>query len=92
MDLYELAYLWQSEANTTSELASLRFTMFIANNLGEIHRIVENHAKYELCLKHLLSTMMFALDCRQDHRSLQFEGFLRNVSRLFLHDQCAGAA
>jgi hypothetical protein len=93
MQLYEMAYRWQLEEHGASLLASLRFTMVISNNLGEIHRAVNNHTKHEMCLQHLLSTMMFAVDSlHENDHSLDLDGFLRNASRLILQAHCAGAA
>lgn len=90
--LYELAYRWQvEEQDVQSE--SLRFTMVIANNLGEIHRVVSNHEKHQKCLEHLLSTLMFLVDCRDvDGNVMDMDGFLRNTAELILHGRCAGAA
>jgi hypothetical protein len=45
-----------------------------------------------MCLQHLLSTMMFMIDCQLPVRSLELEGFFRNTSQLILHNNCAGAA
>lgn len=93
MQLYETAYRWQREERGASQLSSLRFTMVISNNLGEIHRAVNNHTKHQLCLQHLLSIMMFAVDTlHENDRSLDLDGFLRNTSRLILQANCAGAA
>ena len=90
--LYELAYRWQVEEQDIQS-DSLRFTMVIANNLGEIHRIVANHEKHQKCLEHLLSTLMFLVDCRDvDGNFMDMDGFLRNTAELILHDRCAGAA
>lgn len=112
LQLYELAYRWQTEqehhmamGKTQSNLSysSLKFTMIIANNLGQIHYAVNNMTKYHLCLHHLLSTMMFLVDCQQlnaftrpeQHnrkQSMELDGFLRNTSCLFLREQAAAAA
>lgn len=95
--LYELAYRWQIEEED-HQVESIRFTMVIANNLGEIHRAVSNHDKHQKCLQHLLSTLMFIVDCNsQDNNNgsgtaIDMDGFLRNTSELILHSRCAGAA
>jgi tetratricopeptide (TPR) repeat protein len=43
-------------------MAMLRFTMIVSNNLGEIHRVARNPYKHQLCLQHLLSTIMYMVD------------------------------
>jgi tetratricopeptide (TPR) repeat protein len=87
LQFYELAYHLQSE-----EQSSLRFTMIIANNLGEIHRAVNNHSKHVMCLQHLLSTMMYLVDCQIPADSIELDGFFRNTSQLILNNKCASAA
>lgn len=101
--LYELAYRWQFEEESI-QAESLRFTIVIANNLGEIHRAVSNRDKHQKCLEHLLSTLMFMVDCHQTStdgassltgnitNTMDMDGFLRNTSELILHSRCAGAA
>jgi hypothetical protein len=84
LQLYELAHRWQMEEGDEQD-DCIHFTMIISNNLGEIHRAVENHSKYVKCLQHLLSTIMFMVDCQQnDDSSLELDGFLCNTSQLFL--------
>lgn len=88
LQLYELAHQLQME----EEIYSPRATMIIANNVGEIHRAVNNHNKHAMCLQHLLSTMMYMIDCRIPVSSIELEGFFRNTSQLILHNNCASAA
>lgn len=90
--LYELAYRWQMEEQDI-QVECIRFSMAIANNLSEIHRAVSNHDKHQKCLEHLLSTLMFVVDCNDiDRSAIDMDGFLRNTSELFLNSHCAGAA
>jgi tetratricopeptide (TPR) repeat protein len=88
LHLYELAYQLQREENHNG---SLRFTMIVANNLGQIHRAVKDESKHQQCLEHLLSTMMYLVDSRV-RLCIELDGFLRNASQLILKDKCAGAA
>lgn len=88
LQLYELAHQLQLE----EEIYSPRATMIIANNVGEIHRAVHNYNKHAMCLQHLLSTMMYMIDCRIPVSSKELEGFFRNTSQLILHNVCASAA
>jgi hypothetical protein len=92
LQLYEFAYRWQMEEDD-EEVDCIRFTMIISNNLGEIHRAVDNRSKYVMCLQHLLSTMMFMVYCQQNNdSSLDLDGFVRNTSQLILQGRCAAAA
>jgi TPR repeat protein len=88
LQLYELAHQLQLEEG----ICSPRATLIVANNVGEIHRAVENHAKHAMCMQNLLSTMMYMIDCRIPASSIELEGFFRNTSQLILHNNCAGAA
>jgi tetratricopeptide (TPR) repeat protein len=93
LHLYELAYQLQRDED---EKGSLRFTMIVANNLGQIHRAVNNEYKHQQCLEHLLSTMMYVVDSRVKgvlgKGVPEFDGFLRNASQLIFKGKCAGAA
>lgn len=94
MQLYELAYQLQLEDDHQqgSQMNCLRFTMMVSNNLGQIHLSVKNHAKHAICMQHLLSTMMYLVDCQVPVDSVELDGFFRNTSKLILQDKCAGAA
>jgi hypothetical protein len=107
LQLYELAYqlhfdrvqLANSRTGTHPEecdyqnSASLRFTMIISNNLGEIHRVVGDATKHKLCLHHLLSVIMLMVDCKRIVLdSNEMDGFYHNVSQIILADACAKAA
>jgi tetratricopeptide (TPR) repeat protein len=91
LKLYEIAYRWQMEQDN-EQVDSVRFSMIISNNLGETHRAANNQHKHVLCLQHLLSTMMFMVDCHQKVEPFEFDGFIRNTSQLILNGHCAGAA
>jgi hypothetical protein len=95
LQLYELAYRYQMEEKY-EQVDCIMFTMIISNNLGEIHRVMNNHTKHVLCLEHLLSMMMFVVECKhnnyEDSLELELDGFLRNTCQLILQGQCAGAA
>jgi hypothetical protein len=62
LQLYEVFYQLQMER----EIFSTQAMLAVANNVGEIHRIVGNHSKYRLCLEHLLSCIMLVVE---DHLS-----------------------
>ena len=111
LQLYELAHRWQSEQekyyisvtgrSSTLGFSSLKFTMIIANNLGHIHFMVNNITKYQLCMQHLLSTLMLLVDGQQLNqilsnqpfkRFIDIDGFLRNTSCLYLREHAAADA
>ena len=91
LQLYELSYEWKMR----EAVPSLRFVIAVANNIGEVHRVAGNYSKYIMCLQHVLSTIVFMVDCAQDeneYEPMELEGFVRNTSRLILSGQCASAA
>jgi hypothetical protein len=72
---------------------SLRFTMIISNNLGEIHREAGNMTKHRMCLQHLLSAIMYMVDKNiVALDSSEMDGFYRNVSPILDSNKCARAA
>jgi hypothetical protein len=51
---------WKIKA--ISKCLVYNFTMITAINLGEIHHAIKNDSKYQKCMQHLLSTMMFVFN------------------------------
>lgn len=86
--LYELCYQLQLEECPQS---SLRFTMCIANNLAEIHRVEGNMIKYDGCLQHLLSTMMYMVDCQMCSPASQIRNNGRGNPNIQSQSMQAGA-
>mmetsp|Transcript_32875 Transcript_32875/g.79549 ORF Transcript_32875/g.79549 Transcript_32875/m.79549 type:complete len:240 (-) Transcript_32875:58-777(-) len=87
LKLYELSYRWHVQ----EEMNCLAFSMIIANNLSEIHRVAKNERKRQMCLQNLLSTMMYVH--MVDYGEVgEMDGFVQNTSPLILKGQCAGAA
>ncbi|CAJ1933308.1 unnamed protein product [Cylindrotheca closterium] len=76
--LYRLAYNIYHEETVG---ASPYFCMAIVNNLGLLYQ--ENHCgdKADKCFQHLLSTLMFLVDCKENME--HFEGYFENTSHLF---------
>lgn len=71
--LYELAYKTQMEGEeqggvSGAQVACVRFTMILANNLADLHHAAENNVKQRLCLQHLLSTLMFVVTCQKQQQ------------------------
>lgn len=62
-------------------IGSLRFTMIVSNNLGEIHHAAGNTEKHTMCLQHLLSAIMYMVDSNLVVLdSNEMDGFYSNVS------------
>eukprot|EP00526_Cylindrotheca_closterium_P015164 CAMPEP_0113636252 /NCGR_PEP_ID=MMETSP0017_2-20120614/18923_1 /TAXON_ID=2856 /ORGANISM="Cylindrotheca closterium" /LENGTH=251 /DNA_ID=CAMNT_0000547119 /DNA_START=66 /DNA_END=821 /DNA_ORIENTATION=- /assembly_acc=CAM_ASM_000147 len=87
--LYRLAYNIYHEETIG---ASPYFCMAIVNNLGLLYQ--ENHCveKADKCFQHLLSTLMFLVDCNENMEN--FEGYFENTAHLFFvkRDRFAPAA
>eukprot|EP00980_Cylindrotheca_fusiformis_P014711 scaffold4004_cov105-Cylindrotheca_fusiformis.AAC.10 len=88
IQLYRLTYrLYQEE---TLFDASPYFCMAIVNNLGLLYR--ESHCwdKAEQCFQHLLSTLMFLVDCNKEENicssssitTEEFQGYFANTAYL----------
>jgi hypothetical protein len=91
--LYELAYNLLMLAEEGLEMTPV-FALAITNNLWQIHNTSEDHTKAELCLEHLLSSLMFFCD-RDDIRTQLtdcMDGFISNVMRLLLKDNMTASA
>jgi hypothetical protein len=85
--LYELAYNLLMQAEDLHMVPV--FALAIINNLWQIHNACEDHTKAELCLEHLLSSLMFFCDHDKNVRTLLIDcmdGFISNVMRKLLKD------
>jgi tetratricopeptide (TPR) repeat protein len=85
--LYELAYNLHNEEN----FESATFIMACINNLGLIHEELQDTITAQKCFQHVLSTLMFLVDCGGTNGS-QLEGFFRNTSHLICQKTTAAAA
>ena len=92
MHLYELAYQLHLDDTQSQQAPSLRFSMIVSNNLGQIHDISNDTSKHTLCMQHLLSTIMYLVDCQIPSDWDELDGFFGNVSKLILEKKCASAA
>ena len=81
-----------SSSSTSSSIGSLRLTMIVSNNLGEIHRLAGNTHKHTLCLEHLVSAIMYTVDCNLlQHvvrNSDELDGYYSNVSPVIFAGDC----
>jgi len=90
---YEQKHQSQVHDNEQQSVGSLRFTMIIANNLGQIHKAAGNAEKHQMCLHHLLSAIMYMVDSQHlVLDSSEMDGFYQNVSPIIISEQCARAA
>jgi tetratricopeptide (TPR) repeat protein len=87
--LYELAYELQVQEDID---LSVEVTMAIINNLGDIHRELDDQEKASQCFQQLLSTILFVQTLGDCDFCPRTEGFVRNVSHLILKEVVASAA
>jgi tetratricopeptide (TPR) repeat protein len=85
--LYELAYNLHNEEN----FESATFCMACINNLGLIYEELHDTITAQKCFQHVLSTLMFLVDCGETNGS-QLDGFFRNTSHLICQKTTAAAA
>lgn len=94
--LYEFAYQVHldddDECTQNDKVGSLRFNMIVSNNLGEIYRVAGCRTKHEMCLQHLLQTIMYLVVSQVAIDSVELDGFFRNASQIMQSDICARAA
>lgn len=81
--LYRLAYNIYHEETIG---ASPYFCMAIVNNLGLLYQESQCGDKAEKCFRHLLSTLMFLVDCHENMEN--FEGYFENTAHLFFDYKC----
>jgi hypothetical protein len=81
LSLYELAYTIHVSEDV--ELTILQ-SMAIVNNLGHLHRRLDNEEKSNQCFENLLTTLMFVRDCGEQDSHQMLDGFLSNVMSLIL--------
>lgn len=86
--LYELAYALQSEE--CMENTSF-FCLATINNLGSIFKCLDRREDAAICFQHLLSMLMFLVDCGGSKQESEYDGFFRNTSYIFKHEVAAAA-
>lgn len=67
LKLYEVTYRWQRRQSCDRQVDCIRFTLILVNNIAELYRFAGNHVKHNMCLQHLLSTLMFVMMCSRHH-------------------------
>lgn len=71
---------------------SLLHSMAIACNLSHIHHITGNEPASQICLQHLLSAILYVVDCGEGGKVKPLDGFFRNVMPLIASVSSAPAA
>lgn len=71
---------------------SLLHTMAIASNLGHIHHVIGDEERAQMCFQHLLSTILYVVDCGEGSKIETLDGFFRNVMPLICQSSSAAAA
>jgi tetratricopeptide (TPR) repeat protein len=88
LSYYELSYkmLLREQEVVVSQ------AMIILNNIGHIHRVLENEEGARNCFQYLLTTMLFVQQSGQSDRIQNWDSFLSNVMDLMVEGCHAGAA
>ena len=81
ISLYELAYTIHVSEDV--ELTILQ-SMAIVNNLGQLHKRLNDIEKSHQCFENLLTTLMFVKDCGEQDCHQLLDGFLSNVMSVIL--------
>lgn len=87
--LYDLAHSLYHEKNSFDESAF--FLVASVNNLGLVYQELHETRTAEKCFQHLLSTLMFLVDCGAGNIS-EFDSFFRNATHLTAQNNTAAAA
>jgi tetratricopeptide (TPR) repeat protein len=87
--LYELSFKLFHETN----LDSVMFIMFCANNLGLIYQQLGENDKADHCFQRVLQTIVFMVDYRKECADDVFlDGLLQNAATQIWHETTAAAA
>ena len=88
--LYELAF--QLHVQECCDV-TLLFSLALLNNLGLIYRTTKEIKRSNACFQHMLSTMMYLLECNEAGTIKQWEGLMSNVMDFaLLHSDIVAAA
>lgn len=88
MKLYELSFNLQRDQQFENNIL---FTLAIINNLGLVHRQLNDEHSAGKCFDHVLSTLMYLTDCGQASECI-LEGFFYNVTGAISEPSIAPAA
>jgi hypothetical protein len=87
--LYGLANRMSHEEQLES---STLFSMTCINNMGLVYQDLRDIVAAQKCFEHLLSTLMFLVDCGEADVVPDMDGFLMNTSHLVVAQASAAAA
>jgi tetratricopeptide (TPR) repeat protein len=87
--LYKLAIRMPHEEQLES---STLFSMTCINNVGLVYQDLRDIVAAQKCFEHLLSTLMFLVDCGETDVVPDMDGFFMNTSHLVVTQTSAAAA
>ncbi|KAG7352734.1 hypothetical protein IV203_008782 [Nitzschia inconspicua] len=88
LKLYELSFNLQKDQQFENNIL---FTLAIVNNLGLVHRKLNDEQSASKCFDHILSTLMYLTDCGQASEH-HLDGFFHNVTGVVSQPTVAAAA
>ncbi len=72
--------------------SSTLFSMTCINNVGLIYQDLRDIVAAQKCFEHLLSTLMFLVDCAETDVVPDMDGFFMNTSHLVVKQTSTAAA
>lgn len=87
---YELTH--QIQETPGNEEFALVFNMAIVNNIGLLHRHKNQEAQATRCFRHLLTIVMYVIDCGEGSSVLRLEYFVQNIQRFVLKSEHSAPA
>jgi hypothetical protein len=88
LKLYELSFNLQREEQFENNVL---FTLSVVNNLGLVHRLLQDDESATKCFEHVLSTLMYLTDCGEASKA-QLQGFFVNLTDVISQSCVAPAA
>ena len=88
LKLYELSFNLQREQQFDNNVL---FILATVNNLGLIHKQLQDEQSSRMCFEHVLSTLMYLTDCGEAN-DCHLDGFFHNISSVVSQGCAAPAA
>ena len=92
MTLYEHSHHILMNHQSNEADFQLIHPMAIANNLGHAYEMLGDRNNTRLCFDHLLSTILYAVDCGEGQDINALDGFFKNVMPLVMKSTSSPAA
>ena len=90
LTFYELTH--QIQETPGNEVFALVFNMAIVNNIGLIHRHKGREAQATRCFEHLLTMVMYVIDCGEGSSVFLLESFVHNIQRSVMNSENSAPA